>query len=266
MRDSISGTSFLTYGLVTLAAVATITVGLVAAWRNQTSTAGIVLGVGFLMLVLMLLAKFKRFKGFGFEAELWEEKQEEAAKLVERLKQLALVTCGPLVRVVSNIGHWESAVPRSMKLQFALDMEKLLVSNGFGKDEIALILEPYRSRVRTDLCLIAMRAADPIMRLAVDAAVNAVQSYPQPIQASDQTYATLCHKQAGLLALQSVLRAEASSPEYPLRVRQAIEASGVDESLRTQLADTLQEPLADIEFYIEHTQLRRPDVWLEDPG
>jgi hypothetical protein len=32
------------------------------------------------------LAKFKRFKGFGFEAEMWEEKQEEAAALVESLK------------------------------------------------------------------------------------------------------------------------------------------------------------------------------------
>jgi hypothetical protein len=38
-------------------------------------------------VVLLLLAKFKRFKGFGFEAEMWEEKQEEAAVLVEDLKK-----------------------------------------------------------------------------------------------------------------------------------------------------------------------------------
>ena len=41
----------------------------------------------FLFVVLLLLAKFKRFKGFGFEAEMWEEKQEEAAALVKSLKR-----------------------------------------------------------------------------------------------------------------------------------------------------------------------------------
>jgi len=34
----------------------------------------------------LLLSKFKRFKGFGFEAETWGEKQIEAAALIDRLK------------------------------------------------------------------------------------------------------------------------------------------------------------------------------------
>jgi len=37
------------------------------------------------------LARFKKFKGLGFEAELWEDKQKEAADLIDRLKNVVTV-------------------------------------------------------------------------------------------------------------------------------------------------------------------------------
>ena len=51
------------------------------------ATITVFLGIGFLFVVLLFLAKFKRFKGFGFEAKMWEEKQEEASSLVDSLKK-----------------------------------------------------------------------------------------------------------------------------------------------------------------------------------
>src|SRR3990167_725292 len=35
--------------------------------------------------------KFKRFKGLGFEAELWEDKQAEAAALIDQLKEIVAI-------------------------------------------------------------------------------------------------------------------------------------------------------------------------------
>ena len=35
--------------------------------------------------------KFRKFKGLGFEAELWEDKQAEAAKLVDQLKEIVSI-------------------------------------------------------------------------------------------------------------------------------------------------------------------------------
>jgi hypothetical protein len=37
------------------------------------------------------IARFKRFKGLGFEAELWEDTQKEAEKLIQRLKSVVAV-------------------------------------------------------------------------------------------------------------------------------------------------------------------------------
>lgn len=54
------------------------------------------------------LTRFKRIKGFGLEAELWEEKQEEADQIIMRFKKLIEIYTKELMirRVMS--GRWSS--------------------------------------------------------------------------------------------------------------------------------------------------------------
>jgi hypothetical protein len=73
--------------IVSVGAVVLLFTGVYLAILDNALNAATVLGFGFLFVVLLLLAKFKHIKGFGFEAEMWEEKQEEAAALVASLKQ-----------------------------------------------------------------------------------------------------------------------------------------------------------------------------------
>jgi hypothetical protein len=47
--------------------------------------------MGFMSFVFSSVARFKRFKGLGFEAELWEDKQREAAELIDRLKDIVAI-------------------------------------------------------------------------------------------------------------------------------------------------------------------------------
>ncbi|SEB43352.1 hypothetical protein SAMN05216452_1186 [Nitratireductor aquibiodomus] len=47
--------------------------------------------MAFLSFIYSNLSRFKRFKGLGFEAELWEDKQKEAADLIERLKNVVSI-------------------------------------------------------------------------------------------------------------------------------------------------------------------------------
>ncbi len=58
--------------------------------RNVTA-ASAVFAIGFFSFFYSNLARFKRFKGFGFEAELWEDKQKEAADLIDRLKNVVSI-------------------------------------------------------------------------------------------------------------------------------------------------------------------------------
>jgi len=60
-------------------AVALLVTGVIQAIRGLDASVFVLLSFGFLFAVLLLLAKFKHIKGFGFEAEMWEQTQEEAA-------------------------------------------------------------------------------------------------------------------------------------------------------------------------------------------
>lgn len=54
--------------------------------RDDMSAAATTFAIGFFSFLYSNVSRFKRFKGLGFEAELWEDKQKEAETLIERLK------------------------------------------------------------------------------------------------------------------------------------------------------------------------------------
>jgi hypothetical protein len=60
-------------------------------YAEKVTEAAVVFGLGFLSFIYANVARFKRFKGLGFEAELWEDKQKEAADLIERLREIVSI-------------------------------------------------------------------------------------------------------------------------------------------------------------------------------
>ena len=78
-------------------------VGVFLALTDRSGSATAAWSFGFLLFILLLLSKFKRFKGFGFEAELWEQKQAEAAALVDQLKSLSKLIGEQTATVVARI-------------------------------------------------------------------------------------------------------------------------------------------------------------------
>lgn len=69
--------------------------------NNQVTEAGIVFALSFFSFFYSNLARFRRFKGLGFEAELWEDKQKEASDLIERLKDVVSIYTREIV--ISNV-------------------------------------------------------------------------------------------------------------------------------------------------------------------
>ena len=61
----------------------------------------------FLCLIYSNVSRFKRFKGLGFEAELWEDKQKEAADLIDRLKNIVQVYTREIVMSKVMTGRWD---------------------------------------------------------------------------------------------------------------------------------------------------------------
>lgn len=67
-------------------------------WQEDVAGGSATFGMAFLCFIYANLSRFKRFKGLGFEAELWEDKQKEAAALIDRLKAKDAIYTEQIVR------------------------------------------------------------------------------------------------------------------------------------------------------------------------
>lgn len=75
-------------------------------WNEQVAGASAVFAMAFFAFFYSNLARFKKFKGLGFEAELWEDKQKEAADLIDRLKNVVSVYTREVVMGRVMRGRW----------------------------------------------------------------------------------------------------------------------------------------------------------------
>lgn len=75
-------------------------------FANKITDAAVIFGLGFLAFIFANIARFKRFKGLGFEGELWEDKQKEAADLIERLRDVVSIYTREVVLGKVKAGRW----------------------------------------------------------------------------------------------------------------------------------------------------------------
>ena len=60
-------------------------------WRggaDSAALAGVAIAGGGFCLIFFFLTQFKKFKGFGIEAESWEREMEDAKRITENLRDL----------------------------------------------------------------------------------------------------------------------------------------------------------------------------------
>lgn len=75
-------------------------------YAEKVAEAAVVFGLGFLSFIYANVARFKRFKGLGFEAELWEDKKKEAAGLIERLREVVSIYTREVILQKVRSGRW----------------------------------------------------------------------------------------------------------------------------------------------------------------
>ncbi|MBO9453149.1 hypothetical protein J7426_23000 [Tropicibacter sp. R16_0] len=74
--------------------------------KSEVSGATAAFVMFFLCLVYGNVSRFKRFKGLGIEAELWEDKQKEANDLIDRLKSIVQVYTDEIVMTKVMAGRF----------------------------------------------------------------------------------------------------------------------------------------------------------------
>ena len=139
----------ITFVITALAALALLGMGIVLSRQKEGSKGAItaVLTFGFLVLLLLHMSKFKHVKGFGFDAETWDEKQVEAAKLVDQLSNMSEVLSQQIVLLSSRLGMWDSGLTTPELMDIYKQTEKQLEAASISKPRRDEILEPLRRRI-----------------------------------------------------------------------------------------------------------------------
>ena len=73
---------------------------------ENVAEASATFAMAFLSFIYANVSRFKRFKGLGFEAELWEDKQKEAEQLIDLLKEVVSVYTREIVMGRVKQGRW----------------------------------------------------------------------------------------------------------------------------------------------------------------
>lgn len=142
---------------------------------GQITSASASFAMAFFSFFYSNLARFKKFKGLGFEAELWEDKQKEAANLIDRLKSVVAIYTREIV--MNNVMRGRLGGSESWEERWALFDElvnqhhelgqKIDFSNLKAKlDSVFLfdLCSPLYSSVRQSIEQARTKASDAIGR------------------------------------------------------------------------------------------------------
>jgi hypothetical protein len=133
--------------IIAIAACSLLSVGVHLALTDRSGSAATAWGFGFLLFILLLLTKFKPFKGFGFEAELWEQKQAEAAALIDQLKTLSKLISKQMASVAARIGLWDSALSLAELAEFVEGLQQQLKAIEVPSHEAEEVLQKMYQRI-----------------------------------------------------------------------------------------------------------------------
>lgn len=75
-------------------------------FNNQVAVAGTGFVLAFVSFLFSNLTRYKRIKGWGFEAEMWEDKQKEASDLIERLREVVSIYTREVIVGKVTSGRW----------------------------------------------------------------------------------------------------------------------------------------------------------------
>jgi hypothetical protein len=246
--------------------------GTILAFRGLEAGATATYAAAILMLIFVFLSRFKKFKGFGIEAELWEEKQEEAAMLIDRLKRLSAATAEPVIAMTARMGRLDSHFSRREHSDVLSRLEGALREAGVDAEDIEHMKSDWYNYNTFDLTL-------PISKTLIAAMDERKKELHQEStkptepgggakkmgqrEAHELTTALESAKTELRAMFAGIVRGEKA--EVPRKLTDWFERlPAFSDAERQELRDRLKEQMDDLAFYIQHRTFRRPEIWFAE--
>ena len=231
---------------------------------DKTGAAGITATLCVGLCIFVFLYRFKRFKGLGFEGELWEQEMEEAAELKRGLKYLS-------ERVGENV-FWQLGPGARMggigtKNSFNIieHTHQNLEAVGIDRLKIEEMKRPWHKCIMRDLSNpITERLSTVVMKKAEDV-VAEIAALGNPLSAEGKSeHDALIEKQRAMRETPKKLNGVIWHDDYenvPRLLRQTIDDNPwLTANERETIYLDCAEEFRDIDQYARDHTVRRPEV------
>jgi hypothetical protein len=220
-------------------------------WRSSLA----VLTCGFLIILVVQISRFKVVEGpWGFRAETWDQKQVEAAVLVDKLSVLSDGLAEQVSLVVSRLGLWDSAYSLPEMDDLIQQLKKMLESASVPQARMDEILAPAYKRVEADY----VRHARQIVERALELRRREVVSTPPGLSEAE----TAAHRLQQQQQDADLRRFRGTSPDDPKlnsidALLMFVRNSHSLESRSNALQADIGELKLDLDFFKANRKLRR---------
>lgn len=241
--------------------------GFYLCYRDKTGAATATYAAGVLCLIFAFLPEFKRFKGFGVEAELLERKIVEADETIARLRNLSKPLAELMFTIVARSGRWDSMVPRHDRYRIMEQLESELCQIGMSKTDIENAKRDWHRFNLFDLSSPVFEEILERIKEKKKEEQNRIGSVKQPISPNDQDYKKAIerlrhiHEEEKKLKDAHIYENIESVYDGLINFVQSTDVFTEDE--KQEILTTKKEELEDLQYYSKNKKFRRLDHWFK---
>lgn len=238
--------------------------------EDKSAAAGLTYAAAIFAMIFAFLSRFKRFKGLGVEAEMWEDKQAEAADLIDRLRKLTAATAKPIFSIAPRMGRWDSALPRQEAHEVITKLDDVLEEAEVPPEQIEELKRPYHYFAMVDQIRPIRDALNELVHKKKSKLSDEVNRLPKPIAGDDLKKSSELNlrirglgekfDQIGWMLKDKMRAFEAMPAKLEAIIKELPEFTDVEKEAFLQAH---HEELEDIRYYARHKKFRRLEVWLQ---
>jgi len=240
--------------------------GVFLATEDKIEGAMTTYGAASICLIFAFLARFKKFKGPGIEAELWEGKMEEAKEVIKSLQSLSVAVSKPIISSITLMGRGDSSMSKRDKYKFVGQLEKILRDHDIPEDIIEESLKDWHRINTRDLAALVLGPISTYLSEKMSPLITKIEDYSKPINPSDPEYIKL---DENLRRMEEATRniQQIYSLDTPENILKGFEDVLNDPVVfsdggRKEFLDIHKEKIEDLRFYVNNKKLRRLEHWL----
>lgn len=222
-----------------------------------------------ILLILLFSFDVKQFNVFGLAAEL-REKITEADRILESLRGISLPVSEIAIKNASQAGRYDLVVPRKKLYEFVSSISRELEGMGVKKDDIERVRNEWYLATAIDMALPVHQEIQKQIGIHRSQAIKKNNDINAgKIKLSDDEYKEFS-QYLGRIEWDShhyydiVRELNPNYKDYPRQLQKIItDLTGVPEKVKAEMLVKVSEYIEDIEYLINHKDIRRPELWFK---